>query len=111
MTLQEILFGTFHAPAIPGRAYYIDGTPPPTLHFIPKQRPRRKVVRIFTEDHVIPYLNANPGSSIDEIAAGTGILRKSIATAMAKMVAKGLVERDKRARSDGKMKVYAYWVK
>lgn len=115
MTLQQILFGSFTPPpVISTRHVYMDGNPPAQLwrdkQKAPKRESRRNLIgRKFTADYVVPFLKQNPGSSIDDITDGTGLLRKAIATAMPKLMDNGLVERAKGRRKDGKMSVYLYW--
>lgn len=106
MTLQQILYGSFQPPQA-SRTYrhFIDGNP-----FVAKPNYRSEK-RALIGDFVVPYLQKNPGSSVDEIAIGTKLSRKSIATAMVKLVNNGLVERAKRPRADGKMTVYAHWAR
>lgn len=115
MTLQQILFGSFTPPPVISTHHvYMDGNPPAQLwrdkQKAPKRESRRNLIgRKFTADYVVPFLKQNPGSSIDEIAAGTGLNRKSIATSMPRLVNDFIVERTKGPRADGTMSVYRYW--
>lgn len=117
MNLMDLYYPPFTPPPVVStRRVYMDDAVPASLWKLklemPSKRIRRKdKYRKFISETILPFLQANPGSSIDEIAAGTSFNRKSIATAMSKLVNEFLVERTKGARADGKMSVYRYWAR
>jgi len=103
-------------PVVSTRRVYMDDAVPASLWRLKLEMPGKRIRRKdkdrkFISETIVPFLRANPGSSIDEIAIGTKLSRKSIATAMVKLVNNGLVERAKRPRADGKMTVYAHWAR
>lgn len=114
MNLMDLYYPPFtQPPVVSTRRVYMDDAVPASLWRLKRQQPKRNRCkgkpRSMIADSVVPYLEKHPGSSIDEIAAGTGLNRKSIATSMPRLVNDFLVERTKGPRADGTMSVYRYW--
>jgi len=117
MNLMDLYYPPFTPPPVVStRRVYMDDAVPASLWKLKLEMPGKRIRRKdkdrkFISETIVPFLRANPGSSIDEIAAGTSFNRKSIATAMPKLVNDFLVERTKGTRADGKMSVYRYWAR
>ena len=115
MNLMDLYYPPFTPPPVVStRRVYMDDAVPASLWKLKLEMPGKRIRRKdkdrkFISETIVPFLRANPGSSIDEIAAGTGLNRKSIATVMPRLVNDFLVERTKGPRADGTMSVYRYW--
>jgi hypothetical protein len=113
MNLQTILYGTFTPPPIMESRIHLVGITggqryePPKGYRVKAIADRQHKLR----DTIVPWLRDNPGSTTEQIAAGTGLNLKSITTRMIVFVKEGHVTRTGRARKEGGRPIYTYWVK